>query len=795
MHDGGELKVFSTELGYTLEAAWREASVRQHAYFTVEHLLYGLLHDSEVERVLLNCGADVGKLKKELEKFFDEHVEKASGSDEEKAEPVQTPAVQRVLQRAIIHMHSAGKSAVKAEDVLIALFSERDAHAVFFLKKQSVERMDVLQYISHGVSKVETFDDDDDEVGLLDGDEEEGDEDDEDGPRRSRGSSALELYGEELTAKAAAGELDPIIGRETELSRALKVLSRRQKNNPLFLGDPGVGKTAMAHAIAQKIADGEVPEPLEEAKIFSLNMGALIAGTKFRGEFEDRLKRITKELQKIPKAILYIDEIHQLVGAGATGTGSMDAANLLKPVLGSGKMRCIGSTTHEDYKKHFEKDRALNRRFTTIDLDEPSIEQTIEILEGLKGHFEEHHGVKFSKNALKAAANLSAKHINDRFLPDKAIDVIDEAGAANSLLPKSKRKKTIKEKEVETVVSDIAKVPVNSVGGSDEEALRNLETRLKAQVFGQDEACAALALAMKRAKANLQQEQKPLGSFLFAGPTGVGKTELARVLAKELGVHFHRFDMSEYMEKHAVARFIGAPPGYVGYEEGGQLTDLVRKHPYSVLLLDEIEKAHEDIFNILLQVMDDASLTDSHGKKADFRNVIMIMTTNAGSTAARSIGFGQGTSSDSRERAIKKMFRPEFRNRLDETVYFQSLPTEVIRLVVEKFVAQLEGQLVERRVTFQLTDEVKDWLAVKGFDEQLGARPMARVIQKEIKDPLADQILFGKLKDGGSVSVSLEDGKLHFDIESQEKPAQADEPSHEEESSQTTNGTPQESSD
>ncbi|MCB0329567.1 MAG: AAA family ATPase, partial [Bdellovibrionales bacterium] len=659
--------MFSTELGYTLEAAWREASSRQHAYFTLEHLLLALISDPEVNTILKKCGGDLSEIKKDLENFMESHIEMATGSDAERADPIQTPAVQRVLQRAIIHMHSSGKKVITAAEVLVALFSEDDSHAVYFLKKQDINRLDVLNYISHGISKVDDEDEDEEDVDLL--------EEDEDGERqkRSRKGSALKKYTEDLTALAAEGELDPVIGREEEIERTLRVLSRRQKNNPLFLGAPGVGKTVMAHAIAQRIFVGNVPEPLKDAKVYSLHIGSLIAGTKFRGEFEDRIKNVTKELLAQENAILFIDEIHTIVGAGATGTGSLDASNFLKPILSKGKLRCIGSTTDEDYKKFFEKDRALSRRFTTIELEEPSKEVSIQILEGLKERFEEHHDVKFTKAAITAAVELAAKHITDRALPDKAIDVIDEAGAANAIRLPSKRKKQLGEEDIAEVVARMAKVPVKRLAGSDEDKLKNLEMELKAQVFGQDPAVEAIVLAIKRARALLQNESKPMGSFLFAGPTGVGKTELAKALARSLGIHFHRFDMSEYMEKHTVSRLLGAPPGYVGYEEGGQLTDLVKKHPYAVLLLDEIEKAHPDIFNVLLQIMDNAQATDNQGRKTDFRNVIIIMTTNAGSGAAKSIGFGQQSSNDHRDKAIKQLFRPEFRNRLDDTIHFGSL--------------------------------------------------------------------------------------------------------------------------
>lgn len=757
--------MFSTDLAYTIEAAFREAHKRHHAYFCVEHLLFALLHNDESSKVLRACGASLSALKRAIEKFFEQHVEAAHSELRDGRayyeEPTQTPAVQRVLQRALVHMHSAGKQIVSAPDVLVAIFSEEDSHAAYLLAEQGLSRLDVVQYISHGVSKHDSDDSDEPEAEVS---ESGSSEDDGEQERKSHKGKFLEKLTEDLTEKAKNGELDPIIGRDKEIERAIKVLCRRQKNNPLFLGDPGVGKSAMAHALALRIVSNQVPAQLKGARVFSLNIGSLIAGTKFRGEFEERLKGVVQELKKIGNVVLFIDEIHTIVGAGATGTGTMDAANLLKPALASGKLRCVGSTTHEDYKKSFEKDRALSRRFSTIDLLEPSIEETTEILKGLKSRFEEHHGVKYSEGALKAAAELSAKHINDRSLPDKAIDVIDEAGAANSILPSKKRKKLITEREVEDIVSAIARVPVRSVSKSDTELLQGLEDRLRCQVFGQDKAVAAVARAIKRSRASLKSDTKPVGCFLFAGPTGVGKTELAKALAKELGVNFHRFDMSEYMEKHAVARLIGAPPGYVGYEEGGQLTDLVRRQPYAVLLFDEIEKAHEDIYNILLQVMDDARLTDSHGKKADFRNVVLIMTTNAGSEKAAALGFGEMRSDSNRDQAVKKLFKPEFRNRLDEIVYFSPLPIEIIRMVVDKCVAELSLQLASRQVTITLSSDARDWLAKRGFDPVLGARPMARLLQKEIKDKLADEILFGRLKNGGRVNVLSSDHGLDFEL-------------------------------
>jgi ATP-dependent Clp protease ATP-binding subunit ClpA len=752
--------MFSTELGLTLEAAFREASSRRHAFFCLEHLLYALTFDEKVMEALESCGADIPLLRKDLEHYFAKHMEviPAKGPQAGVTEPIQTPAVQRVLQRAIIHMKSAQKDVITPPEVLIAIFSEEDSHAVYYLAKQNISRLDILNFISHGVSKVIPGED----TSSFDDEDGDGSEDSNGGDRKKK--TALAQFTENLNELARQGKLDPVIGRELEIDRALKILCRRQKNNPLFLGEPGVGKTAISHALAERIVSGNVPEQLKDAEIFSLNMGSLIAGTKFRGEFEDRVRRVLQELKAKPKPILFIDELHTIVGAGATGSGSLDAANLLKPALASGTLRCMGSTTHSDYKKSFEKDRALSRRFSPIDLPEPSVEETIEILQGLRKGFEEYHRASFTNSALRAAAELSAKHINDRFLPDKAIDVMDEAGAANALLSKSKRRKTITEEQIEKVVSAIARVPVKSVSSSDEEVLRHLESKLAQRVFGQDNAVRSVARAMKRSRASLQSEAKPIGSFLFAGPTGVGKTELAKALAAELGVHFHRFDMSEYNDKHLVSRFIGAPPGYVGYEEGGILVDLVRKNPYGVILFDEIEKAHPDVFNIFLQIMDDASLTDSQGRKADFRHIVVIFTTNAGSEKAAALGFGNAAPNNFRDSAVKTLFKPEFRNRLDELIFFNPLPLSIILKIVTKFIADLEDQLKSRRITFEVSDDAQKWLGERGFDPVLGARPMARLIQKELKDPLADEILFGKLRDGGLVKIDLKGDALGFEI-------------------------------
>jgi ATP-dependent Clp protease ATP-binding subunit ClpA len=750
--------MFSTELGLTLEAAFREASSRRHAFFCLEHLLYALSFDEQVMEILNHVGADLSLLRKDLETFFDKHVEiiPLKGTKVPASEPAQTPAVQRVLQRAIMHVRSAQKDVITPTEVLVALFSEEDSHAVFYLAKQGIGRVDVLSFIAHGISRSVTEEEEISTERYEDGEEE---------PIGARsGRTALEQFTENLTEFAKLGKLDPVIGREEEIGRTIKVLCRRQKNNPLFLGEPGVGKTAMAHAIASRIASEEIPEQLKGAEVFLLNMGTLVAGTKFRGEFEDRIRKVMDELKRHPKAILFIDELHTIVGAGATGNGSLDAANLLKPALASGDIRCMGSTTHGDYKKSIEKDSALSRRFSTIDLPEPSVEETVKILEGLRGKYEAFHQATFSLEALQAAAELSAKYVNDRFLPDKAIDVLDEAGAANSLLTKGKRKKIITEEQIEKVVASIARVPITNVSSSDEKLLKNLEKNLRKVVFGQDAAVEAVARAIKRSRASLQGESKPIGSFLFAGPTGVGKTELAKALAKEMGVHFHRFDMSEFNDKHLVARFTGAPPGYVGYEEGGLLIDVVKKNPYSVILFDEIEKAHPDIFSIFLQIMDNAALTDSQGRKADFRNVVVIFTTNAGSEKAASLGFGSSQQNTFRDAAVKTLFKPEFRNRLDETVYFSPLPMSVILQVVGKFIKELEVQLANRKVSIQVSEAAQAWFASKGFDTVFGARPMSRLIQKELKNKLADEILFGSLRDGGTVAIDCKDGELTFDV-------------------------------
>ncbi len=750
--------MFSTEFAYLLEAAYKEASSRKHQYFCLEHILFALIHNDNVREIIKQAGGDVDTLKADLEKYFDESIETvALGDDQRQFEieeiaPIQTTAVQNVLERAIIQMKAAGKNLVTEKEVLIQILDEPDSHAAYYLKKQGLTKIELIHYITHGISKLPLFDNSDKQLIVREKEQQQ---------QKSAGKY-LRLYTENLTEEAKKGTLDPVIGRDLELQRVIQILSRRQKNNPILIGDAGVGKTAMAAGLAQKIVRGEVPDILKESELFVLEVGTLIAGTKFRGELEERLQLILKDLSELPNPILFIDEIHTLVGAGSTGAGSLDAANLLKPALAKGLLRCIGSTTHDEFKKSFEKDRALNRRFSKVTLNEPTVAETVEILKGLKKHFEDYHNVTFSDLALEAAAKLSAKHINDRFLPDKAIDVLDEAAASNNLLVAKKRKAIIGEKEIANVVAMIAGVPVDAPDDQDSDHLANIEIRLKERVFGQDAAVDAVCKAIKRSRASLQDDRKPIGSFLFAGPTGVGKTELAKELASVLKVPFQRFDMSEYMEKHAVARLVGAPPGYVGYDEGGILTDLVRKQPYAVILLDEIEKAHYDVFNILLQIMDDATLTDAQGRKADFRNCILIMTSNVGSESSNALGFGNSQFNSKREQAVKQMFRPEFRNRLDETIYFQALPTEVVLNIVDKFIADLAGKLLEKKIKLQLSLKAREYLASKGFDTQLGARPMRRLIQKEIKDALADEILFGRLKKGGDVQIDLVDEKLIF---------------------------------
>jgi ATP-dependent Clp protease ATP-binding subunit ClpA len=762
--------MLSRNLEQSLHRALALANERRHEYATLEHLLLALSEDQDAVAVLRACGVDIDKLRRDLAQYLDNELAGLVTSRGGEAKP--TAGFQRVLQRAAIHVQSSGREEVTGANVLVAMFSERESHAVYFLQEQEMSRLDAVNYISHGVAKVPGKS----EPRRVRGAEEETSQ----GQGNERGSErpqpeskpankpkegALQAYCVNLNKKAAQGKIDPLIGREPEVERTIQILCRRFKNNPLYVGDPGVGKTAIAEGLARKVIKGEVPEVLANAVIYAIDMGTLLAGTRYRGDFEERLKAVLAELEAQENAILFIDEIHTVIGAGATSGGSMDASNLLKPALASGTLRCIGSTTYKEYRTYFEKDRALVRRFQKIDVNEPSIEDAVKILEGLKPYYEEHHKVRYTKDAVKAAVDLSARYINDRKLPDKAIDVIDEVGAAQMLLPPGKRKKTINVKDVEATVAKIARIPPKSVSTDDKEVLQNLDKQLKGVVFGQDKAIEALCASIKLARAGLREPEKPIGSYLFSGPTGVGKTEVARQLALSLGVELKRFDMSEYMERHTVSRLIGAPPGYVGFDQGGLLTDAIDQHPHCVLLLDEIEKAHPDLFNILLQVMDHGKLTDHNGKNVDFRNVILIMTTNAGAAeqAKPAIGFGQEMRTGEDEEAIKRMFTPEFRNRLDATIGFARLSPEVIHKVVDKFVGELERQLADRQVVLSVSDEARTWLAEKGYDELYGARPLGRVIQENIKKPLADELLFGKLAKGGKVRVKVEGGKLAFD--------------------------------
>jgi len=733
--------MLSKELERIIGNAVREVKLRQHEFLTLEHLLYSYTLDSHGQHLLQGCGIDVDRLRRQLVQFFTDHLDVNPRPEHE---IVQTVSVQRAMQRAILHIQSAGKAQVQAGDFLAAMLEEEDAFAVYYLKAQGLTKLGVLEYISHELP---------DAGGTVEAE-----------PREGGKQSALEKYTVDLVARAMEGKIDPLVGRDEELKRTLQVLARRKKNNPIFVGDPGVGKTAVAEGLALKIARGEVPEQFAQTRIFALDMGSLLAGTKYRGDFEARLKGVISELKAMDGAILCIDEIHTIVGAGSTSGGSMDASNILKPVLASGELRCIGSTTYEEYKNHFEKDRALSRRFQKIDIVEPTVAESEKILMGLKPYYEEFHGVKYQPSAITAAVELSARHINDRCLPDKAIDVIDEAGAIFVLSGEKNRRKSVTRRDVEEVVARMARIPSSRVTSSDRDRLANLEKDLGGQVFGQKEAVEQLAQAIKRSRAGLGNAERPLGSFLLTGPTGVGKTELAKQLASCLGVAFVRFDMSEYMEKHAVARLIGAPPGYVGFEQGGLLTDAIRKTPHCVLLLDEIEKAHMDMFSILLQVMDHATLTDNNGRKSDFRNVILLMTSNAGARemSGNAIGFKAGVEEDRGLRglaAVEKLFSPEFRNRLDAIVTFHSLTQDIMEQIVDKFMAELGVQLAAKNVTLELTPEARSWLAKKGFDPAFGARPLGRLIQKEVKDRLADRILFGELAAGGSVHVGLGDGK------------------------------------
>jgi ATP-dependent Clp protease ATP-binding subunit ClpA len=745
--------MIAQELEVSLHMAFVEARQKRHEFITVEHLLLALLDNPSAAEVLRACAANIEDLRKELAAFIAEHTPTVSGTDEIDTQP--TLGFQRVIQRAILHVQSSGKKEVTGANVLVAIFGEKDSHAVYFLQRQGITRLDVVNFISHGITKAPS------QSAAPAGKPGEAEQTEQEQEGQNAGGGALENFTQNLNAQALLGKIDPLIGRDGELERVIQTLCRRRKNNPLLVGEAGVGKTAIAEGLARRIVEGRVPEILAHAQVYALDMGALLAGTKYRGDFEQRLKAVLKQLLENQNAILFIDEIHTLIGAGAASGGTLDASNLLKPALSSGQLKCIGATTFNEYRGVFEKDHALSRRFQKIDVTEPSVSETVSILRGLKSRFEQHHGVKYSAAALSSAAELSARYINDRHLPDKAIDVIDEAGAAQRILPKSKQKKVIGKSEIEEIVSKIARIPSRHVSSDDRTALKNLDRDLKATVFGQDKAIDALAKAIKMSRSGLGNPQKPIGCFLFSGPTGVGKTEVARQLAYVMGIELVRFDMSEYMERHAVSRLIGAPPGYVGFDQGGQLTEAVTKKPHCVLLMDEIEKAHPDIYNILLQVMDHGTLTDNNGRSADFRNVVIIMTTNAGAEALQkgTIGFANTREPGDEMGEIKRLFTPEFRNRLDATISFKALDKDVILRVVEKFLMQLEGQLHEKKVDAVFTDKLKDWLAEKGFDPLMGARPMARLIQDTIRAALADELLFGRLANGGKVTIDLDDDR------------------------------------
>ncbi|HUN40576.1 MAG TPA: ATP-dependent Clp protease ATP-binding subunit ClpA [Acetobacteraceae bacterium] len=757
--------MLSRNLEQTLHRSLSLASERRHEYATLEHLLLGLADDTDAATVLRACGVDLEKLRSDLSEFLDKDL--AGLATDRPGDPKPTAGFQRVVQRAAIHVQSSGRDEVTGANVLVALFSERESHAVYFLQLQDMTRLDAVNFISHGIAKAPGRSAQRTVQGTGGGAQAESHQEQEREEKSNRrNQDALSNYCVNLNKKAMAGKIDPLIGRELEIERTIQILCRRTKNNPLYVGDPGVGKTAIAEGLAKRIVEGDVPEVLARSTIYALDMGALLAGTRYRGDFEERLKAVVSELENQQGAILFIDEIHTVIGAGATSGGAMDASNLLKPALASGNLRCIGSTTYKEFRNYFEKDRALVRRFQKIDVNEPTLEDSVKILRGLKTNYEKHHKVRYTDEAIRAAVELSAKYINDRKLPDKAIDVIDEVGASRMLLPEHKRRKTVTLRDVEEIVAKIARIPPKSVSADDKETLRNLERDLKSMVFGQDKAIEALAAAIKLARAGLREPEKPIGNYLFSGPTGVGKTEVARQLASTMGIELIRFDMSEYMERHSVSRLIGAPPGYVGFDQGGLLTDAIDQHPHCVLLLDEIEKAHQDLFNILLQVMDHGKLTDHNGKTVDFRNVILIMTTNAGASdlAKEAIGFGRDNRAGEDEDAIKRLFTPEFRNRLDATIAFAGLTPEIVGRVVEKFVMQLEAQLADRNVTIELSSAAKEWLAERGYDKLYGARPLARVIQEHIKKPLAEELLFGRLVKGGSVKVTMKDGKLDFDI-------------------------------
>ncbi len=745
--------MIAQELEVTLHMAFMDARQKRHELISVEHLLLAMLDNPSAIEVLRACGAKIEEMREQLIKFIEEHTPKAPGEDDVDTQP--TLGFQRVIQRAILHVQSSGKKEVTGANVLVAVFGEKDSHAVYFLSQQGVTRLDIVNFISHGITKTPQI-----EPARL---EESGESAAEAAP-----ATPLDSFTQNLNTLAIAGKIDPLIGRELELERVIQTLCRRRKNNPLLVGEAGVGKTAIAEGLARRIVEGSVPEILGEGTVYSLDMGALLAGTKYRGDFEQRLKGVLKQLTDDPKAILFIDEIHTLIGAGAASGGTLDASNLLKPALSSGQLRCIGATTYTEYRGIFEKDHALSRRFQKVDVPEPSINETVEILRGLKSRFEDHHGVKYTAAALTTAAQLAARYINDRHLPDKAIDVIDEAGAAQRILPKSKQKRVITPREIEEIIAKMARIPAKSVSSSDKESLKTLERDLKAVVYGQDVAIEALAAAIKMSRSGLGNPQKPIGNFLFSGPTGVGKTEVARQLAYVLGVELIRFDMSEYMERHAVSRLIGAPPGYVGFDQGGLLTEAVTKTPYSVVLLDEVEKAHPDIFNVLLQVMDHGTLTDTNGRKADFRNVVLVMTTNAGAEmlSKSTIGFSNAREHGDEMGEIKRMFTPEFRNRLDAIIPFAALSEPIVMQVVDKFLMQLEEQLQEKKVEASFTDALKKHLGKKGFDPLMGARPMARLIQETIRKALADELLFGRLAQGGHVIVDVDDeGKVRLEFE------------------------------
>ncbi len=748
---------FAESLEKTIHQALRYAADRRHEHATLEHLLLALIDDEHAQPVMTECGVNLAELRETVAHYLDNDLDSLKLNAV--TEPSPTAGFQRVVQRAIFFVQSSGKDEVTGANVLVALFHEKESYAVYFLQEQDMSSLDAKRVLAHGSAGGAAR-------ASAEQSREEPRSDETKKERGAKKESALDQYTVNLNEKANDGRVDPLIGRSAEVDRTIQILCRRSKNNPLFVGDPGVGKTAIAEGLARKIVEGDVPEVLKEAVIYSLDMGSLLAGTRYRGDFEERLKQVVAELEALPHAILFIDEIHTVIGAGATSGGAMDASNLLKPALSGGQIRCIGSTTYKEFRNHFEKDRALLRRFQKIDVIEPTIEDSVKILTGLRSAFESHHGVKYTSDAIRAAVDLSARYINDRKLPDKAIDVIDEVGAMQMLVPPNKRRKTITAREIEAVIATMARIPPKSVSSDDKKLLSTLENDLKRVVFGQDRAIEVLSSAMKLSRAGLRDPDKPIGNYLFTGPTGVGKTEVAKQLASIMGIPMQRFDMSEYMERHSVSRLIGAPPGYVGYDQGGLLTDAVDQNPHSVLLLDEIEKAHPDLFNILLQVMDNGRLTDHHGKTVDFRNVVLIMTTNAGASdmAREGIGFGASSREDVQEEAVKRMFTPEFRNRLDAIVPFGYLPPEVVSRVVDKFVVQLEAQLADRNVHVSLDDASRGWLIEKGYDKLYGARPMARLIQEKIKQPLAEELLFGKLTNGGDVKVTLKDGALAFEI-------------------------------